>query len=367
MKKIACICLVICLCLTLFGCDFKNNEETPTPTDSPADITPADSSASSPDGQKSSTPAESASDTPSSTPESTPLEDNCPDDPPGKFEKLPDLVPGEYETITGDYSVRGTVTGKIAPGVFGLSLSYPSDRNGWGKFVYVVSEQVTLRSGYVIKVNFKSADRPNDDADYVRVYADKITIEDVGEVPATKPIIYFYSPTEIVCSVKLTLNGKLTCTYPDHGENGWQSFTVRTDGTLVFPNGREYYALYWEGMQRTEWDFSKGFCVRGEDTAEFLEWALDKIGLNAREANEFIIYWLPLMQENAYNVISFQTSAYTDGAVLDIEPAPDSLLRVFMAYYPSDTEVDIEPQTFEGFTRRGFTVVEWGGGWTEKP
>ena len=102
--------------------------------------------------------------------------------------------------------------------------------------------------------------------------------------------------------------------------------------------------------------------MRGEDTAAFLEWALAEQGLTAREANEFIVYWLPLMQENPYNVISFQTTTYTDGAKLDITPAPDSLLRIFMAYYATETEVEIEPQTFDGFVREGFTVVEWGGG-----
>ena len=107
--------------------------------------------------------------------------------------------------------------------------------------------------------------------------------------------------------------------------------------------------------------------MRGEDTAAFFEWALAELGLTPREANEFIVYWLPLMQDNPYNVISFQATAYTDGAVLEITPAPDSLLRVFMAYYPTDTEITIEPQTFEGFERLGFTVVEWGGCQTDKP
>jgi hypothetical protein len=125
--------------------------------------------------------------------------------------------------------------------------------------------------------------------------------------------------------------------------------------------------LYWEGLQCNTWDFSRGFCVRGEDTAAFLERALAELGLTPREANEFIVYWLPRMQDNPYNVISFQTAAYTEGAVLEITPAPDSLLRVFMAYYPTDTEVDIQPQTFEGFERSGFTVVEWGGTQTSKP
>jgi hypothetical protein len=33
-----------------------------------------------------------------------------------------------------------------------------------------------------------------------------------------------------------------------------------------------------------------------------------------------------------------------------------------MAYYATDMEVEIEPQTFDRFVREGFTVVEWGGG-----
>ncbi|MBQ3508370.1 MAG: hypothetical protein IJA91_07460 [Clostridia bacterium] len=186
-----------------------------------------------------------------------------------------------------------------------------------------------------------------------------ISIEVVSLV-AEKPVIYLYpeAPTEV--SVKLTLDGKLTCTYPAY-DQGWDNFVAHPDGTLVFPDGKQYYCLYWEGIQNMECDFTEGFCVKGEDTAAFLEWALAAQGLTQREANEFIIYWLPRMEQNPYNVISFQTEAYTEGAVLDIEPNPDSLLRVFMAYYPSDKDVEMEAQEFEVFERVGFTVVEWGG------
>jgi hypothetical protein len=74
------------------------------------------------------------------------------------------------------------------------------------------------------------------------------------------------------------------------------------------------------------------------------------------------------MERNPYNVIAFQAESYTEGAALDIQPNPDSLLRVFMAYYPSDVAVEMEAQVFEGFDRVGFAVVEWGGcELTEKP
>ena len=133
------------------------------------------------------------------------------------------------------------------------------------------------------------------------------------------------------------------------------------DGTLTDENGREYYCLFWEGETDASYDFSQGFCVKGEDTAAFLEDALARLGFTAREANEFIIYWLPQMQDNKYNLISFQSEAYTDSAELMISPAPDSMLRVFMALKPIPEAVAIAPQEFVEFDRHGFVAVEWGG------
>ena len=138
--------------------------------------------------------------------------------------------------------------------------------------------------------------------------------------------------------------------------------TARPDGTLTDPlTGREYYCLFWEGVTDTEYDFSTGFCVAGADTATFLEGALADLGLTEKEANEFIIYWLPKMEGNAYNLISFQQEAYTDNAVLTIDPAPDTLIRVFMAWKGLDQPVEVEPQSLSAPERTGFTAVEWGG------
>ena len=67
------------------------------------------------------------------------------------------------------------------------------------------------------------------------------------------------------------------------------------------------------------------------------------------------------MENNAWNLISFQTDAYTEAAALEIEPAPDSLLRVFMAWKALPEPVWIEPQTVSPFVRKGFAAVEWGG------
>lgn len=176
---------------------------------------------------------------------------------------------------------------------------------------------------------------------------------------ADKPVIYLYPERKTDVKVSLSLNGELTCAYPKY-EDMWH-VTAEPDGTLTDKQGKEYNYLYWEGELNAEYDFSKGFCVKGKDTAAFLETALEKLGLNRKEANEFIIYWLPIMQENEYNIISFQTGAYENSAKLNINPAPDTLIRVFMAYKPSREYVKIEKQELTAPQRNGFVAVEWGG------
>ena len=174
-----------------------------------------------------------------------------------------------------------------------------------------------------------------------------------------KPVIYLYPQTRQQVTVKLELQGQLTCTYPAYRE-GW-TVTADPEGTLTDLNGQQYNYLYWEGVTENRFDFSRGFCVPGEDTAVFLEDALEQLGLTRREANEFIVYWLPQMEQNPYNLICFQEEAYTELARLEITPTPDTLLRVFMTWQPSGDYVNLEEQTLTAPERTGFTVVEWGG------
>ena len=181
-----------------------------------------------------------------------------------------------------------------------------------------------------------------------------------NETPAEKPVIYLYPEEVTEVAVQLDYAaGELTCTYPSY-ENGWQVIAA-PDGTLTDANGQTYNYLYWEGVGIGEYDFSRGFCVAGCDTAAFLEDALAKLGLTRREANEFIIYWLPRMEQNPYNLISFQQEAYTEAAKLTVVPEPDSVLRIFMAWKPLEAPVDIPAQDLPAFERHGFTLVEWGG------
>ena len=67
------------------------------------------------------------------------------------------------------------------------------------------------------------------------------------------------------------------------------------------------------------------------------------------------------MEQNPYNIISFQTDIYADAAELQIDPAPDTLIRVFMTWKAADSFVELAEQALTAPERSGFTVIEWGG------
>lgn len=175
-----------------------------------------------------------------------------------------------------------------------------------------------------------------------------------------KPVIYLYPTSTKEVDVKLDYKGTLTCTYPEY-EDGWKVM-AKPDGTLTnISDGKEYSYLFWEGISDNKWDLSKGFVVKGTETKEFLQEKLKYLGLIPKEYNEFIVYWLPIMQNNKYNLITFAGEDYENLAKLNIAPKPDSILRIMMVFKPLDKPINIEEQKLNTFDRKGFAVVEWGG------
>ncbi len=176
-----------------------------------------------------------------------------------------------------------------------------------------------------------------------------------------KPVLYLYPTEETEVSVNFEHPERLIVDYPAYND-GWH-ITASTDGTLKDSRGRSYYALYWEESRETpHYEFSDGFCIKGEASAEFLEDKLAALGFNEREANEFIIYWLPIMEQNEYNLIRFELTNEREAAnKLHISPAPDSLLRMAMHIKPLENKITITEQTLPTFYRHGFCAIEWGG------
>ena len=176
-----------------------------------------------------------------------------------------------------------------------------------------------------------------------------------------KPVIYLYPTmtTDVTVRIRLT-DGRFTQCIPEG--NGEWNVTAAPDGKLTDKaTGKTYDYIFWESADNTVYDWSQGYVVKGCEAEAFLLRILPKMGLNRNEYTEFIEYWLPRLEKNEYNLISFQTKCYTDSAELKVSPEPDSVLRVFMAFKRVDGPVSVATPKVEAFERKGFTVVEWGG------
>ena len=103
--------------------------------------------------------------------------------------------------------------------------------------------------------------------------------------------------------------------------------------------------------------------IPGDQTVAFLEEKLRLLGLNRREANEFIMFWMPQMENNAYNLIHFASTDYEEHAALNITPAPETTIRIMMLTKPLEERIDFPLQDITPLQkeRKGFTIVEWGG------
>ncbi len=177
-----------------------------------------------------------------------------------------------------------------------------------------------------------------------------------------KPIIYLYPTQEEVITVSLGHKENIISSYPKYYDN-WKVL-ARPNGDLIYlRTNQDLYALYYENKRTIKLKVEKeGFCIEGKDIASFLEDKLAKLGLTEREAEEFIIYWLPKLENNKYNYIRFATKEEIDADMpLNITPSPDTTIRVLMTYKGLNKPIKVEEEKIITPERKGFVAVEWGG------
>lgn len=199
--------------------------------------------------------------------------------------------------------------------------------------------------------------------DYQVVY-DYVKENDITCDPnvSYKPIIYLYPTAPTQVNIKLGYPDKLTTTYPKY-EDEWNVLAHPNGNLIDLKTNRNLYGLYWEGLNTSSKGIQEeGFVVKKENTIEFLEEKLAILGLTEREANEFIIYWLPLLEQNEYNYIRFESIDEINANMpLKVNPTPDTVIRVLMEYKGLEAPIEVKEQTLHSPERKGFTLVEWGG------
>ena len=234
-----------------------------------------------------------------------------------------------------------------------------------GYYVVVKTKKVTIEEIKKDNPELEENEIDLDEAGYEYYYIPKTKETGKFATPIfeggyAKPVLYLYPEKTTNVTVTFAHNDWLTTTYPKFN-NSW-NVTVNPNGNMTDSNGRTYYALYWEEKLNHNISFDTGFYVEGKDAIKFLEEKLAIIGLNEREANEFIMYWLPILEKNDKNLIYFELTEERDlYNKLNISPKPDSVLRMAMHVKKVDKKTLIKEQKLTSFNRNGFTAIEWGG------
>ncbi|MBI3135518.1 MAG: hypothetical protein HYZ14_12650 [Bacteroidetes bacterium] len=197
----------------------------------------------------------------------------------------------------------------------------------------------------------------------------KVFLEEAVAV-VFKPVIYAYNAGGNI-HLRLKPRGTLTFTYPETATGDWD-VRCNEDGTLTSAaDGKNYPYLFWEGEQpglkvAAVNGNIEGYLVKTDTCISFLENTLAAYGLNERETADFITFWGPKMIEKEFAFVQFLTTEQYGCTIasLDIEPQPESLLRLYLYLVPlagEELPFDIKTPQIEPFNRNGFTVVEWGG------
>jgi hypothetical protein len=142
---------------------------------------------------------------------------------------------------------------------------------------------------------------------------------------------------------------------------------------IAEPNGqifdkktkRFYNSLFWDGtmdFSENHYKYDDGFIVSKEKLTDFSIEKLEHIGLNNQETNDFIQYWLPILERNNFNFIHFLVNEECNEiTTLNVNPKPETAIRIYMEFYGLENYTQINKQQLPKTERNGFTLVEWGG------
>ena len=204
-----------------------------------------------------------------------------------------------------------------------------------------------------------------------------------------KPVVYLYPEVPTDISVKFNVPMQLDVKIPNYSPNNGWIVNAQPNGQLkdLQPNltncnnftpnkkGQEYAFescqnnnypyIYWAGNTPNQYPrIESGFVVGAKDLESELRSKLTIIGLNNKEADDMMEYWLPQMlakNKPFYRFSLLQNSELDKLFPMTITPKPQSSIRVFLDWDALDNQSTIPTQQLITYPRTGYTMIEWGG------
>jgi hypothetical protein len=175
-----------------------------------------------------------------------------------------------------------------------------------------------------------------------------------------KPVVYLY-PTHAQ-QVTVRIGAAVTVSDPQYSPTqGWTAL-AQPNGQLTVGD-KVYSSLFWEGQGQGLYPaITSGTVVRRIDAAATIRTQLKQQGLTAQETSDFMDYWTSRIPNKPYVRLTwFNTAQLNELAPLQVQPRPDTVIRVFLDMSGLDKSIKLPAQQLTAIPRTGFTLVEWGG------
>lgn len=180
-----------------------------------------------------------------------------------------------------------------------------------------------------------------------------------------KPVIYLYVDKPTFVDVTLLTPGQIVESIPTiETGNKWTDVLALPGGILKYQNNY-YRELYYESSQEKVNPPDNGVFINTQNLEQELKTQVLKLGLLGIEADEFVDYWLPRLENLNkpyifFSILSKEEKKRTDH--VEISPKPDVFIE-FIAYFKGvDEKFQTKSFAFPQVpNRKGFTAVEWGG------
>ena len=293
----------------------------------------------------------------------------------GCGDKDPDDTGASHEfsdeaTICGTVELANADSGCAdMPPTVSVSAVYEGDRacawddtgmeREWGELV----EQPAVVDGH-----FESRVGPGDYGVYVRdVTCDgcegvtvvegecqEVTLTVHQRIYVDAPNVYLYPPVPTSTRVRLPDPEALTATWPEYPRKGW-NVLAQPDGQLVSSVGTHDYLFYEVAFDKRRIQREEGWCVRGELAQVSIEGAMEQLGFQNNEVDDFAEFWDGEFPRAPWITVYPQVETLP---WIGVDPEPDSFLRAWFILREGCHPVDApELQPVERF---GFHAAEWG-------
>jgi len=175
-----------------------------------------------------------------------------------------------------------------------------------------------------------------------------------------KPMIYLHPRKPQHYKITLGRSISVSASYPALVDRSW-SVEAFPDGSLHDSTGKTYYGLFWAGDYWRHPHLDSAFVVSQARLPAFLDSILELQGLDYREREECVTFWMEKLAAFPWVRAQFFNHAFDVTHPIHIEPPVDQFLRICMVFQGLADPVITIPQLISRHAGRGNYAVEWGG------